>query len=101
MLRIPCPFCGERDETEFRPGGEILEPRPQLDAGDDAWSDYLFFRDNPRGLVHERWFHSYGCGQWFNVVRDTVTHRIHKVCGSVEPRPAVEGSNDAGPKRGA
>ncbi len=23
--------------------------------------------------------HKYGCGRWFNVARDTVTHEIHAV----------------------
>ena len=28
MLLIPCPWCGERDETEFRCGGEAHIARP-------------------------------------------------------------------------
>ncbi|MDE0063318.1 MAG: sarcosine oxidase subunit delta [Gammaproteobacteria bacterium] len=91
MLRIPCPFCGDRDEAEFRCGGELPREIPQPGVDDDAWSDYLFNRDNPKGLVHERWCHSFGCNQWFNVVRDTVTHRIHAVYRPGEPRPALDG----------
>ncbi len=91
MLRIPCPFCGDRDEAEFRYGGEVQREIPQPGVGDDVWSDYLFNRDNPKGLVHERWCHSHGCNQWFNVVRDTVTHRIHAVYRPGEPRTAPEG----------
>jgi len=30
-----------------------------------------------------------GCGQWFNVARDTVTHEIRKVYAMGEPRPEV------------
>ena len=95
MLRITCPYCGERDEAEFRCGGEAPGPMPQPGEGDDAWADYLFARDNPKGLVHERWCHSFGCNQWFNVVRDTVTHCIHAVYGAAEPRPAADGANEA------
>ena len=101
MLRIPCPFCGDRDETEFRFGGEAQEQRPEPGVGDDEWCDYLFVRDNPKGLVHERWCHSYGCNQWFNLVRDTVTHRIQAVYGAVEPRPAADGVSEAEAKHGA
>lgn len=75
MLRIPCPHCGVRDETEFRFGGESVEA-PAADANDSQWADYLFERNNSKGLQQERWCHDYGCGQWFNLVRDTVSHEI-------------------------
>ena len=29
MLLIPCPFCGEREETEFHCGGEAHIQRPR------------------------------------------------------------------------
>ena len=87
MLRIPCPWCGIRDETEFRFGGEAHVERPGLEVSDAAWADYLFNRENPKGLHYERWCHVYGCSQWFNVVRDTVTHEIHAVYEMGEPRP--------------
>ena len=95
MLRIPCPFCGDRDEAEFRCGGEATAEIPQPGVGDGAWSDYLFNRDNPKGLVRERWCHSYGCNQWFIVVRHTVTHRIHAVHGFGEPRPVASSLDEA------
>ena len=87
MLRIPCPWCGVRDETEFRFGGEAHVERPGLEVSDAEWADYLFNRENPKGLHYERWCHVYGCSQWFNVVRDTVTHEIHAVYEMGEPRP--------------
>lgn len=87
MLRIPCPFCGTRDETEFRFGGESHVECPGLEVSDAEWADYLFNRDNPKGLHYERWFHIYGCRQWFNVVRDTVTHEIHTAYKMGESRP--------------
>jgi sarcosine oxidase subunit delta len=77
MLRIPCPWCGPRDEPEFSYGGEANVSRPSGDVDDATWAHYLFVRDNPKGRQLERWCHTYGCGQWFNVERDTVTHAIH------------------------
>jgi heterotetrameric sarcosine oxidase delta subunit len=78
MLLIPCPWCGPRDESEFTYGGEAHIARPQNpDALSDAeWADYLFMRANPKGTHRERWFHAHGCRRWFNVERDTVTHKI-------------------------
>ena len=51
MLLIPCPYCGERAEIEFRYGGEAHIARPaNPDALDDGeWADYLFMRTNPQG----------------------------------------------------
>ncbi len=91
MLRLPCPYCGTRDETEYRLGGESHVVRPGLEASDAEWSDYLFNRDNPKGINYERWCHSYGCGQWFNVARDTVTHDILAVYLMGDPRPGFDG----------
>ena len=79
MMRIPCPHCGTRDEIEFRFGGESHVERPDLKVSDAEWANYLFNRENPEGLHYERWCHAYGCRQWFNVVRDTVTHKIYAV----------------------
>jgi len=33
-------------------------------------------RTNPKGVLAERWVHSAGCRRWFNLQRDTVSHRI-------------------------
>ncbi len=87
MLRIPCPYCGTRDESEFRFGGESHVERPGLEVSDAEWADYLFNRNNPKGLHYERWCHTYGCSQWFNVVRDTLTHEIHAVYRMGEVKP--------------
>ena len=78
MLIITCPFCGTRDQDEFRFGGESSVQRPEQpeQVSDAEWADYLFYRDNLKGVHHERWVHSYGCRQWFNVVRNTATHEI-------------------------
>ena len=96
MLRIPCPWCGLRDEPEFSYGGEATLTRPAGDVDDAAWAHYLFDRTNPKGRHCERWCHTFGCGQWFNLVRVTVTHEIYGSYRMGEP-PPVSGSNAAGP----
>lgn len=79
MLHIPCPYCGPRDEVEFTYGGPAHVARPDLAATDREWTRYLYQCENPKGPYRERWFHAYGCGRWFNAVRDTTTHDIHRV----------------------
>ena len=80
MLLITCPYCGERHENEFSPGGEAHIQRPDpLTATDQQWGEYLFYRTNPKGAHRERWLHTLGCRRWFNVVRDTATHEIRAV----------------------
>ena len=78
MLLIPCPYCGEREESEFHQGGEAHIERPKNpDKLDDAaWADYLFMRTNPKGLFLERWMHRHGCRRWFNMARNTATNEI-------------------------
>lgn len=38
--------------------------------------DYVYQRDNPRGLYDEHWHHTAGCRRWLVVTRDTATHEI-------------------------
>lgn len=78
MLLIPCPWCGDREETEFGYGGQadVGYPHDPAALTDRQWAEYLFVRDNPAGPVHERWVHAAGCRRWFRVVRDTVTNEI-------------------------
>ena len=78
MLRIRCPWCGVRDEIEFRWGGEVplTRPGPPEAVCDEVWAEYLFMRDNGKGFVRERWLHAMGCRQWFVVQRCTTTHEI-------------------------
>jgi sarcosine oxidase, subunit delta len=94
MLLIPCPWCGERDEVEFRYGGEAHISRADPAADDAAWADYLYMRANLKGLFAERWVHQYGCRRWFNLLRDTTTHRIVAVY-KIGERPPL-GSSPAG-----
>ena len=51
-------------------------PEQPEQVSDAEGADYLFYRDNLKGVHPERWVHSYGCRQWFNVVRNTATHEI-------------------------
>lgn len=95
MLRIQCPWCGPRDEPEFRWGGEVplVRPGPPEAVSAQAWAEYLFMRENPKEFVRERWVHALGCRQWFVVVRSTVTHEIrattkfHNVLPEAGPSP--------------
>ena len=81
MMLIDCPICGPRDETEFSCGGEahIARPLAENKISDADFADYLFMRDNPKGLFLERWRHSAGCRRWFNMARDTVSHEIVEI----------------------
>ena len=57
---------------------------------DAAWADYLFMRNNPKGVFAERWVHQAGCRRWFNLLRDTVSHRIIAVY-KIGEQPARQG----------
>ena len=87
MMQIRCIHCGLRDESEFSCAGAAHLVRPPLDQSDQAWGEYLFFRDNPKGVHLERWRHTQGCGRWFNLVRNTVTHEISSVYAVTDPPP--------------
>ena len=78
MLLINCPYCGERNENEFHYGDQahIARPEGTEDLNDQEWAQFVYLRDNPKGLFIERWQHSAGCGRWFNAVRDTVSSRM-------------------------
>jgi heterotetrameric sarcosine oxidase delta subunit len=75
---IPCPWCGDREDIEFKYGGaaQVAYPTDTELADDAQWARYVFFRPNPKGAMAERWVHAAGCRRWFSLVRDTVTHTI-------------------------
>jgi sarcosine oxidase subunit delta len=89
MLLIPCPFCGPRPELEFRYGGQAHIARPENPAAlsDEQWAEFLYLRDNTRGVHAERWRHIHGCARFFNMLRDTTTDRILTTYKAGEPRP--------------
>jgi len=71
-MRIPCPYCGERDSSEFAYRGEVVQ-RP---AGEEGIFDYVYLRDNVAGAIREHWYHAHGCRNWIEVSRDTRTHQL-------------------------
>jgi heterotetrameric sarcosine oxidase delta subunit len=101
MLLIACPWCGPRDELEFGYGGQahVAYPHDPGALSDEAWAQYLFMRDNPKGAFAERWVHRHGCRRWFNAVRDTVTHEIVAVYKPGESPP--DGASRAEPRSAA
>jgi heterotetrameric sarcosine oxidase delta subunit len=86
MIRINCPFCGERDHSEFGYGGDASIVYPALDAPMEDWHDAIFMRENICGMQAETWHHVNGCRMWLVVERDTMTHQIKSV------RPAHGGN---------
>ena len=77
-MRIECPFCGERDVSEFACLGAAGRPRPTGDGEDRQarFLDAVYLRDNPAGAHRELWYHTFGCRSWLQVSRDTRTHEI-------------------------
>jgi len=77
MIRLDCPVCGHRDETEFAYLGDATVRRPDPSITDPGtWADFVFLRDNPRGAHCEYWQHVMGCREWLIVNRNTATHQI-------------------------
>jgi len=60
MFLINCPYCGEREQSEFKAGGEahIVRPKQPTELSDDEWAEYLFMRKNIKvfnlkdGIMH-------------------------------------------------
>lgn len=77
MLNLLCPNCGVMaDETELSAGGEAHLTRFGPGSTDDDFEEYLFVRENPKGVHFERWRHSNGCGKWFHAARCTMTNEV-------------------------
>ncbi len=92
-MRIPCPHCGERGNDEFIYLGSAAPQRPAPDAAADAWTDYVFLRDNPAGPNREYWQHVHGCRAWLIVTRDT---RTHAILSAVPARPTADAASAEG-----
>lgn len=77
-MRIDCPFCGERDLSEFTYLGDAGFRRPPSEAEGlaDRFYEAVYLRDNPAGPHQELWYHAAGCLSWLQVTRDTRTHEI-------------------------
>lgn len=80
-MRISCPWCGERGGEEFTYHGDATVVRP-TDGGtapSEAWTEYVYLRDNPAGVHRELWYHAAGCHAWLVVTRHMRTHEIFAV----------------------
>ncbi|HEX3848747.1 MAG TPA: sarcosine oxidase subunit delta [Steroidobacteraceae bacterium] len=86
-MRIQCPFCGERDLSEFTYLGDASFVRPDPDSADagERFYDAVYLRDNPSGPFEELWYHGSGCRGWLRVRRNT---RTHEILGVELARPA-------------
>ena len=70
----------ERPEIEFRHAGHahIARPSDPETADDEVWTAYLYWRDNPKGDIAERWYHVHGCERFFNAQRNTTSDTLGK-----------------------
>lgn len=77
-MRIPCPFCGDRDVSEFSYLGDASyrRPGPETPCLESAFYEPVYLRDNPAGPHVELWYHASGCRSWLRVTRDTRTHEV-------------------------
>jgi sarcosine oxidase subunit delta len=80
-VRIVCPYCGERGNEEFSYLGDasLVRPDPAGANVTQAFANYVYMRDNPRGVHRELWYHVAGCHSWLVVTRDTMSHEITRV----------------------
>ena len=77
-MRIQCPFCGERDVSEFTYLGDASCHRPPSNTEHpaDRFYEAVYLRDNPAGPHQELWYHAGGCLSWLRVTRNTRSHEI-------------------------
>ena len=92
---LRCPHCGPRDVYEFRWGGEQSR-RPEPGSPPEAWSLYLYARNNEAGPQREWWYHRSGCRRWFLADRDT---RDNSEGGSSTPAKPALGPGQGGQER--
>ncbi|KUJ80682.1 sarcosine oxidase subunit delta [Ruegeria marisrubri] len=91
MLILNCPYCGvDAEETELTAGGEAHIKRHGPGSSDDEFHDYLFMRENPKGVHFERWRHSNGCGKWFHAARCTATLEVFGTYSAQTTEPPKE-----------
>jgi sarcosine oxidase subunit delta len=93
MLLIDCPYCGKRPELEFSHAGQahIARAKNPSEVSVEAWTDFLYMRDNIKGVHAERWRHTHGCARFFNALRDTTTDHFVATYKAGEPAPVVAG----------
>ena len=91
MLILTCPVCGvTAEETEFHGGGEAHLTRHGPGSSEEDFEEYLFMRENPKGVHFERWRHAYGCGKWFHAARCTTTLEVFGTYSAQTVEPPEE-----------
>ena len=100
MLTLHCPYCGvDADETDLHGGGQAHLTREGPGSSDDDFEDYLFMRENPKGVHFERWRHVYGCGKWFLAARCTNTLEVFGTYPAQTLEPPQDIKNKISEKR--
>src|SRR5580692_11046371 len=96
MLLIECPYCGKRPELEFSHAGQahIARAKNPAEVSVEEWTDFLYMRDNIKGVHAERWRHTHGCARFFNALRETTTDHFIATYKAGEQAPV--GSRAAG-----
>lgn len=92
MLLIRCPYCEEdRPELEFRHAGEahVARPANMAEISDEDFEAFFFIRENPKGVVFERWRHIHGCARFFNAARHAVSDKFIVTYKAGEPKPEL------------
>ena len=84
MLQICCPWCGVRDEIEFRYRGDASVVRPPAEAVAAQFNAYVYERDNRCDWHLEWWLHVGGCRMLFRLERHTLTHELRPVGGPAD-----------------
>jgi sarcosine oxidase subunit delta len=97
MLLIHCPYCGLRPELEFAYAGQahLVRPADPASTTPEQLVEFLYLRDNTRGVHAERWRHVRGCARFFNALRDTTTDRFVATYKVGEPAPRVDAGQGA------
>lgn len=73
---ITCPVCGKRDLGEFRFGNEDKPRVPdQNQLNQIEYVNETIMHTTKAGPQKEWWCHTYGCGSWFTIFRNTLTGR--------------------------
>jgi sarcosine oxidase subunit delta len=91
MLIIQCPYCGPRPELEFAYGGQahVARPSDPNQTSPEQLVEFLYLRNNTKGVHAERWRHVRGCARFFNALRDTTTDRFLATYKVGEPMPSL------------
>ncbi|NKB63655.1 MAG: FAD-dependent oxidoreductase [Gammaproteobacteria bacterium] len=96
MLLLPCPHCGNRDESEFDYGGRSVE-MPALEAATMDWHQTLHTRKPMEEWVEEFWFHTAGCERWVRLWRNPITHEFaSEFIGKFVGDPVDNNKNNGG-----